>query len=278
MKVIQNQTFQAERSLYRVSDSEITGCTFAGPEDGESPIKHGQNIRIKDCRFSLRYPIWHVDKFEIENTTFDEFSRAALWYCDNGKILSSTLGGIKALRDCQNVLLDKCKIVSPEFGWKCRGIALRNSSIEAEYLFLDSCDLHFKNVKQKGKYSFQYCRDMVFEDCDLDTKDAFWHSENVTVRNSRIKGEYLAWYSLNLTLENCIIEGTQPLCFCKGLKLINCQMVGCDLSFEASEVQADIKGSVDSIKNPLSGYIHADSVGEIIRDEKSEAKIVVGKN
>jgi len=37
-----------------------------------------------------------------------------------------------------------------------------------------------------------------------------------------------------------------------------------DLSFEYSDVQADVHGHILSVKNPRSGLITADSVGEII--------------
>ena len=37
-----------------------------------------------------------------------------------------------------------------------------------------------------------------------------------------------------------------------------------DLSFEYSDVEADVKGHILSVKNPRSGRIIADSVGEII--------------
>ena len=103
--------------------------------------------------------------------------------------------------------------------------------------------------------------------CILDTKDAFWHSKNVTVRDSIIKGEYLAWFSDGLTLINCKIIGTQPLCYCKNLKLINCTMEDTDLSFEYSDVDAQINGYVESIKNPKSGKIIVDSVGKIINED-----------
>ena len=39
-----------------------------------------------------------------------------------------------------------------------------------------------------------------------------------------------------------------------------------DLSFEYSEVEADVKGHVISIKNPKAGIITVDSVGEIIKE------------
>ena len=137
-------------------------------------------------------------------------------------------------------------------------------------------NLIFSGVDFKGKYSFQYIEDSVFEGCNFDTKDAFWHAKNVTVRNSTVKGEYLAWYCENVTFENCTLIGTQPLCYCKGLRLINCRTVDCDLSFEKSEVDATVIGNIVSVKNPLSGRIIADSIGEIIYDtevKKCEIKI-----
>ena len=104
----------------------------------------------------------------------------------------------------------------------------------------------------------------MIEDSILDTKDAFWHAKNVMVKNSTVKGEYLGWYSEGLTLINCRIIGTQPLCYCKNLTLQNCTMEETDLSFEYSEVNADVQGSILSVKNPKSGRIVADSYGEII--------------
>ena len=139
--------------------------------------------------------------------------------------------------------------------------------------------LTFQNVRMKGKYSFQYISDSVFENCTFDTKDAFWHAKNITVRNSVVKGEYLAWYSENITFENCKIIGTQPLCYCKNLKLVNCRTENCDLAFEYSDVDADIKGHVLSIKTE-SGLITVDSVGEIIKGDNvvpCNGQVVINK-
>ncbi len=89
----------------------------------------------------------------------------------------------------------------------------------------------------------------------------------MVVKDSVVKGEYLAWYCENVTFENCTIIGTQPLCYCKGLRLINCRMIDCDLAFEKSDVEAEINSFVVSIKNPHSGSITVESVGEIIMDD-----------
>ena len=118
-----------------------------------------------------------------------------------------------------------------------------------------------------GKYSFQYMKNLHIKNSELDTKDAFWHSKNILVENSVVKGEYLGWFSENLKFINCKIIGTQPLCYCKNLELINCEMQDTDLSFEYSDVKADIKGHIVSVKNPKSGIITADSVGEIIQED-----------
>lgn len=64
----------------------------------------------------------------------------------------------------------------------------------------------------------------------------------------------------------CKIIGTQPLCYCKGLVLQDCTMEGTDLSFERSEVNATVFGHIDSVKNPASGSIFAQSIGEIIME------------
>jgi len=135
------------------------------------------------------------------------------------------------------------------------------------YLFLDSRDVTLDRVQMSGKYSFQYMENLTIRNSVLDTKDAFWHSKNVTVVDSVVKGEYLGWFSEGLTLVNCRISGTQPLCYCKNLTLIDCTMEGTDLAFEYSDVEATIKGHVDSIKNPRSGEIIAESVGEIIMED-----------
>ena len=184
--------------------------------------------------------------------------------------------GIKALRECEDVMIKNCHINSPEFGWSVRKIRMEHTTAVSEYFMMRSEDLVFKGVNFKGKYSFQYIKNAYFENCVFDTKDAFWHGENITVRNSVIKGEYLAWYSDGLTLINCRIIGTQPLCYCKNLKLTSCEMIRTDLAFEKSEVEAVITTKVDSIKNPLSGRIVAPDVGEVLMDdEKAKGEVVI---
>lgn len=277
-KQIINQTFDEERSLYNLNNTEVLNCTFAGDADGESVLKECRGVNVQDCKFSLRYPLWHAKKFVLKNSSMDELTRAPLWYSDNGTIENCNITGIKCLRECKNIAINNCDITSPEFGWRCKGVNISNSTIDSMYFLFESKNVEIENLKMTGKYSFQYMKNLSIKNSNLDTKDAFWHSKNIVVENSVVKGEYLGWFSENLTLINCKIIGTQPLCYCKNLKLIDCEMVDCDLSFEYSEVEAEIKGHIVSVKNPKSGTIIADSIGEIIREDaviKCDGEVMV---
>lgn len=256
--------FDEERALYHLCNTDVLDCRFAGPADGESALKEARDVKIENCAFSLRYPLWHADTFRLHDSRMDELTRAPIWYAKNGIITDSDIHGIKALRECDNIRISDCTITSEEFGWKSSRITVTDSSLHAQYLFLDSRDVILDKVEMSGKYSFQYMENLTIRNSVLDTKDAFWHSKNVTVENCVVKGEYLGWFSQGLTLVNCRIVGTQPLCYCHGLTLKNCTMEGCDLAFEYSDVHATINGHVDSIKNLRSGEVIVDSVGEII--------------
>lgn len=267
MQKYKNLTLDEERALYGITDAEVVNCTFDGPADGESALKETRDILAKNCVFRLRYPLWHTRNTTLENCHMTDTCRAALWYDENVRIVSSQLGGIKALRECDKSTLENCQINSQEFGWFCRGLSMQNCTLESEYPFMHSQDMQFSQLKMKGKYSFQYVKNVRITDSVLDTKDAFWHGENIIVENSIVKGEYLGWYSKNLTFINCTIVGTQPLCYAKQLVLKNCTMQETDLAFEYSDVQADIYGSIVSVKNPASGIIQAESIGQLIQDE-----------
>lgn len=276
MTVIENKTFDEERALYGSHDILLRNAAFDGPADGESALKESSDIQVEHVLCNLRYPFWHNHRLVIRDSQMTSACRAALWYSDHIEITGTKLHGIKALRECSDVMMENCDILSPEFGWSVNNIEMRHCTAQSEYFMMRSQNLRFRDVQFKGKYSFQYIENAVLEHCRFDTKDAFWHAKNVTVRDSVIKGEYLAWYSDGLTLINCKIIGTQPFCYCKNLKLMDCEMHDADLCFEKSEVEATVTTPVISIKNPLSGRIQVPSVEEIIRDDPaSKGEVIV---
>ncbi len=272
MKVFENMNFPYERALYGENGLILKNCTFTGEEDGESAMKEASDITLENCLMNLRYPLWHDRNVTVINCEMTDKCRAALWYTEGITITDSRLFGIKALRECSDISINSTKIESPEFGWKSKSIQMNDCEITSEYPFFEASGIELNNVSLHGKYSFQYTHDLTVKNSVFDTKDSFWHAKNVTVKDTVIKGEYLAWYSDGLTLERCKIIGTQPFCYCTNLRLIDCEMEAADLSFEYSDVIADIKGDILSVKNPRSGSITADSIGEIIITDNSKYK------
>lgn len=276
MTIYSNEIHDEERAFYGIKDAHIINCKFEGSLDGESALKETSNINIENCDFLLRYPLWHTNKTVINKCLMTETCRAALWYDNDVKIKNSELGGIKALRECENVEILNCKINSTEFGWFCNNIKVQDCELISEYPFLKSSEMVFNRLSMTAKYSFQYVENITFHNCELNTKDAFWHSKNVTVYDSIVKGEYLGWYSENLRLVRCKIIGTQPLCYAKNLIIEDCEMIDCDLSFEKSDVKANINGKIKSVKNPLSGKIIADSIDDVIvNDVECKCEIII---
>lgn len=269
-KIYENKVYDEERALYDIENADVKNCTFAGPADGESALKECRNIKVEGCLFELRYPFWHASGAEIWNVTMTETCRAALWYDEYIGIEESKLHGIKALRECKHITLSRCDIDSEEFGWRCDNVEISGVKLRSMYPFFECKNMKIYDLDMTGKYSFQYVENVEIRNSHFKTKDAFWHAKNVTVYDSVIEGEYLAWYSENIKLVNCKIKGTQPFCYCKGLVLENCTMEDADLSFENSSVEATVIGNIVSVKNPNAGYIKADSIGEIIWDEKHQ--------
>lgn len=275
MEIIAKKRFGEERALYGSRSVHLIDCAFDGAEDGESALKESSDVLVERTYCNLRYPFWHDHGLTVRDCEMTEKCRAPLWYSDAIVIERTKMHGVKAVRECRDVTIRGCDIVSPEFGWSTSSLCIEDGTAEGEYFLLHAEDVCLRRVDFRGKYSFQYVKNAVIEDCVLDTKDALWHAKNVTVRNCTVKGEYLAWYSENLTMIDCRISGTQPFCYCKNLKLINCEMHDGDLAFEKSDVEAEITTHVISIKNPRAGHIFAPSVGELILDEKTDCKIEI---
>lgn len=270
-RVISGAEFGGERPLYCEKHLRLENVTIHA---GESALKETADIEAVACRFEGKYPLWECDGFTVRDCLFTEGARAALWYSRGLEMSDTLVEAPKMFREMSDLRL--CRVKLPhahETLWRCSGIRLEDvEAHEADYIFMHSRDIEIDRFKLLGNYSFQYCKNVVIRHSDLQTKDAFWETENVTVYDSVLNGEYLGWYSRNLRLVRCHIGGTQPLCYAEGLVLEDCTFAeDADLAFEYSEVQADIRGHVVSVKNPRSGRISAGSYGEIILDGNIKA-------
>ncbi len=270
-KEIRNQEFGGERPLYCEHDLYLENVII---HEGESALKETGNITAVNCRFEGKYPFWCCDNFKVKDCIFTVGARAALWYSQNLVMEDTIVDAPKMFREMdglklRNVIIDS----AAETLWHCRGIEMDNVRCNrADYIFMHCSDAVIRNFKLSGNYSFQWAKNIEIHDSILDTKDAFWETDNVTVYDSVIDGEFLGWHSRNLRLVRCHIGGSQPLCYAEGLVLEDCTFApDADLALEYSDVKATIKGNVVSIKNPKSGFIKVDSVGELIIDKNMKA-------
>jgi hypothetical protein len=266
-QVISNKFFEGERPLFATNDVRVENVKFY---PGESALKECKNVEAYKCEFMCKYPFWHDDNVLIEDCLFTVYSRAAIWYSKNIRMINSRVDAPKMFREIDGLYLENVKLsCAGETMWNCREMKLRNVEARGgDYIFMNGVGIDIDGFYLQGNYSFQDAKNVAIRNARLDSKDAFWKTENVTVYDSEINGEYLGWYSKNLKLVNCKISGTQPLCYCTNLIMENCTMAeDCDLCFEYSTLETEINGCITSIKNPGKGYIVADYISEIIMDE-----------
>ena len=172
---------------------------------------------------------------------------------------------------CENgaCLYEHNRIVVEEAEVEVKGIKVKNLKLhEGTYPFMNCEDIYIDGLECESKYIFQYCKNLELHHANIVTKDSFWECENVTVYDSVIDSEYIAWHSKNVRFVRCHIKGDQPLCYLDGIVLEDCTFdPGCDRAFEDSKnIEADIRGGITEIKNPISGRIHAGSIGRITYD------------
>jgi polygalacturonase len=271
MKIIKNQEFGGERPLYTLHDARLENVTI---HLGESSIKESGNIEAENCTFEGKYVFWECRGFKTTNCLYRESARSSLWYSENGTLVNCRVEAPKMFRRMKGIRIENCTFTNAqETLWDCDDVVIKNSRIEnADYLGMHTNNVRIENYHQEGNYSFQYSKNVEIKNSLLNSKDAFWECENVTLTDCEINGEYLGWYSRNLRLIRCHITGEQPLCYCENLYMEDCTMgEDANLAFEYSTLQATIKGHVHSIKNPTSGNIEVESVGEIIIDENQKS-------
>lgn len=271
MDIIKDKEFGGERPLFESHNLRLENVII---REGESAIKECSNIEAFNCRFEGNYPFWHVHGFSIEKCFFDVGGRSALWYSDHLKMKDTVIDAPKMFREMTDLELENVTLNdADEVFWRCKNIKIKNLVLHGgTYPFMFSDNIRIDGLESDSKYVFQYVKNVEIHNADITTKDAFWEVENVTVYNSVLNGEYLGWHSKNLRLVNCHITGEQPLCYAHDLILENCTFgADCDRAFEYSTLNADIKGAITNIKNPMSGRIVADEIGSVTIDKNIKA-------
>lgn len=261
-KQIRQEFLTGERALFASKDLEIYDSIF---DQGESPLKESRNIELYNSMFRWKYPLWYCRNIQACDCTWFDMARAGVWYTNNIEVINALIEAPKNFRRCDGVKLRHVRFSNAaETMWNCRNVEMTDVFAKGDYFAMNCEDLRLDQFELIGNYSFDGVRNMTITNSRLLSKDAFWNTENVTVCDSFISGEYLGWNAKNLTLINCTIESLQGMCYIDDLIMKNCKLINTTLAFEYSTLDADITSHIDSVINPTSGIIKAESVGELI--------------
>ena len=264
MKEIRQQFLTGERALFQGANLKIYDTIF---DDGESPLKESHNIELRNSMFKWKYPLWYSKNVVAQDCTWAEMARAGVWYTDNLQVKNALIEAPKNFRRCRRLTLKEVAMPNAlETLWHCTDVTLDHVMAKGDYFAMDCENMKIRDFQLAGNYSFDGAKNVEIHNAKLLSKDAFWNSENVTVYDSVISGEYLGWNSKNLTLINCTIESLQGMCYIENLVMKNCKLVNTTLAFEYSTVDVEIQGGIDSVINPTSGVIRADSIGTLIME------------
>lgn len=278
MKKIGQERLTGERALFAARDCEIEETIF---DDGESPLKESRNISLRACMFKWKYPLWYAKEIDVRDSTWFDMARAGVWYSERVRVTDCAIEAPKNFRRCHDLTLRHVSFANAaETLWECDGVTLSDVTAKGDYFAMNSRNMTADNLTLYGNYSFDGCRNLTVRNSRLLSKDAFWNCEDVRAENCFISGEYLGWNTKRLTLVDCTVESLQGLCYVEDLVLRNCRLLNTTLAFEYSTVDAEIVGRVDSVKNPTSGRIVADEIGELIlesdRIDPAKTEILTG--
>ena len=265
-----------ERALFQGENLRIVDTIFA---DGESPLKESRNIELIGSMFKWKYPLWYSENIVAKNCTWFEMARAGVWYTKHIAVEDTAIEAPKNFRRCEDIVLKNVSLPNAaETLWHCDGVTMEHVVAKGDYLAMNCKNVKVSDLTLYGNYSFDGAENVEIRNSHLLSKDSFWNSDNVTVYDSFISGEYLGWNAKNLTLINCTVESLQGMCYIDNLVMKNCKLINTTLAFEYSTVEADIVGKIDSVMNPTSGVIRADSIDELIIEkdkvDPSKTKII----
>lgn len=275
-KIIKQERLTGERALFMSDNLRIEDSIF---EDGESPLKESKNIELYNSMFKWKYPLWYCENIYTKDCTWFDMARAGVWYTNHIKVEDAIIEAPKNFRRCDDITLKNVSFPNAqETLWNCDHVVMENVLAKGDYFAMNTNNVKIDGFSLIGNYSFDGSCNVEIHNAKMLSKDSFWNTDNVTVYDSFISGEYLGWNAKNLTLVNCTIESLQGMCYIDNLVMKNCKLINTTLAFEYSTVDAEITSSIDSVLNPSSGTIRAESIKELIIEkdkvDPSKTKII----
>ena len=153
--------------------------------------------------------------------------------------------------------------------------------VNGDYFAMDCDGMEICGLELIGSKAFDGIKNATIRKSVISGSDCFWNCQNVTIHDSVFTGKCFFWNCRNIMLVNCTVESLQGMCFMENLVLKNCKLPNTTLAFEYSDnISVEIRGGIESVKNPAGGLIRAESIGEIIMENENvdvtRTKIVCG--
>lgn len=264
MQELSQEYYTQERAIFAAKAHRVSDTIFA---QGESPLKHAEDLQLQGCMFQWKYPLWYGRNIQAQQCTWADTARAGMWYTEQIALQDCAVQAPKSFRRCCGVALQRVTFAdAAETLWNCEKIDMTDVCAKGDYFAMNSRDITAQRLCLYGNYPFDGAKNVQLRNCTLLSKDAFWNSENVTVYHSRISGEYIGWNAKNLRLVDCTVESLQGFCYVENLVLENCRLLHTSRAFEYSTVQATLQGDIDGIWNPAAGRIEVDAIGSLMMD------------
>src|SRR5574344_393163 len=173
---ILNQTYDEERALYNIKDTEVLNCTFKGPQDGESVLKECRNILVNNCIITSPEFGWKCSEIKISNSEIN--SEYFLFETDNVEIENLKMHGKYSFQYMTNLHITDSNLDTKDAFWHSKNVLVENSTVKGEYLGWFSENLTLVNCKIIGTQPLCYCKNLKLINCEMEDADfAFEYSE-----------------------------------------------------------------------------------------------------
>ena len=97
------EIFTGERAMFGAKGINFINCIF---EDGESPLKHSSNLKLNECVFAYKYPLWYASDITLNGGYLEPLARAGMWYSTNLSFKDVLINAPKSFRKSSQISLE----------------------------------------------------------------------------------------------------------------------------------------------------------------------------
>ena len=102
-QIIERQHYTGERPLFQAKNLMIADTVFG---EGESPLKHSENIELIHTLFKWKYPLWYSRHISVKECTLFEMARAGIWYSEDITVVDTLIEAPKEFRRCNGLKIE----------------------------------------------------------------------------------------------------------------------------------------------------------------------------